>query len=221
MSYTWDFSILNQSASALSLGMLLTVEISLASMAIALIAAMPITLLRVSTHRGLSAIGTCYTEFFRATPALVQVVWIFYALPPLIGVTLSPVTAGILALSLTLAAFVSEVYRAGIKGVPAGVREASLALGHRPHQTYIRVLGPLALRRMVPPLGSLWISLFKDSSIVSIIGVHELMYESRVLAIDSYRPLEVFTAVAIIYYVVTCPQAIFVEFLYKKFRAGE
>ena len=129
-----------------------------------------------------------YTDFLRGTPLLVQLLWIYYSLPILTGVVFSPFVSAAIALTLNLSAFVSEVYRAGIQSIGRGQREAALALGMSQWQAMRRVILPQSIRRVLPPLGSIWVSLFKDTAIVSVIAVPELMYRGKVLSIETYRP---------------------------------
>ena len=125
-----------------------------------------------------------------------QLLWVYYSIPILTGVAFSPFMSAAIALTLNLSAFVSEVYRAGIASIGRGQREAALALGMSNWQAMRRVILPQSIRRVLPPLGSIWVSLFKDTALVSVIAVPELMYRGKVLSIETYRPLEVYTAVA-------------------------
>jgi len=102
-----------------------------------------------------------------------------------------------------------------------GQTEASLALGMTSSQMMRRIIIPQAITRMIPPMGTMWVSLFKDTAIISAIGVTELMFQAQYLAVDTYRPLEIFTVTAVIYFVITYPQSLGVNFLYKKFRTQE
>jgi polar amino acid transport system permease protein len=160
-----------------------------------------------------------YVDFFRGTPLLVQLLWVYYTLPILFpALLLSPLQTALVGLTLNLSAFVGEIYRAGILSIGRGQREAALALGMSPWQAMRRVILPQSVRRVIPPLGSIWVALFKDTAIVSVIAVPELMYQGKVLSIETYRPLEIYTAVALIYFVVTYPQARSVDWLYDKLR---
>jgi polar amino acid transport system permease protein len=125
------------------------------------------------------------------------------------------------ALALNVAAFIAEVYRAGITSIPAGQRQAAMALGMTRAQLYRRVLLPQAIVRVIPPLGSYWVSLFKDTSILAVIGVAELMYQGRLVSTDTYRPVEILTGVALIYYVLAYPQSLAVDYLFRRLRVHE
>lgn len=220
MSYEWHWEVLWQSLPILLEGVRITVLASLITMIAALMLGLVVALARI-TGGPLGALAYAYVEFFRNSPQLMVVVWVFTALPLLTGITLSPLLSGVVALTLNVAAFIAEVYRAGITSIPVGQAQAALALGMTRSQLYRRVLLPQAVARVIPPLGSYWVSLFKDTSLLAVIGVAELMYQGRLVATDTYRPLEILTGVAIIYYVLAYPQALAVNFLYRRFHVQE
>lgn len=220
MSYEWHWEVLWQSLPILLEGVRITVLASLITMIAALMLGLVVALARI-TGGPLGALAYAYVEFFRNSPQLMVVVWVFTALPLLTGITLSPLLSGVVALTLNVAAFIAEVYRAGITSIPVGQAQAALALGMTRSQLYRRVLLPQAVARVIPPLGSYWVSLFKDTSLLAVIGVAELMYQGRLVATDTYRPLEILTGVAIIYYVLAYPQALAVNFLYGRFHVQE
>jgi His/Glu/Gln/Arg/opine family amino acid ABC transporter permease subunit len=221
MRYQWHFQVILDNLPVLIAGIQLTVAVSALSMAIAIVAGMAVALARLSSHRALRWAAYAYTEFFRDTPLLMQVIWVFYALPLLTGINLSRFAAGTLAVSSNLTAFLAEIYRAGITSVSRGQEEAALAIGMRRSQVYRRIILPQAVTRVIPPLGSMWVSLFKDTSILSVIAVAELMYKARLVAVDTFRPLEIYTAVAVIYYLLAYPQSLGVNYLYGRFRVRE
>jgi His/Glu/Gln/Arg/opine family amino acid ABC transporter permease subunit len=199
----------------------MTIVVSIIAMCGGLVVGLLVAMARLSNFRMLRMPAYWYTEFFRTTPFLVQLMWLFYALPRLGGPALSPFAAGAVALILNLSAFLSEIYRAGIMAIPRRQVEAGLALGFTYWNILSRITLPIAFRQMVPLTATVWITLFKDTSILSIIGTAELMYEARVIAVDTYRPLEIFTAVAVIYLLMTYPQSLYVNYLYDKYRPRE
>ena len=220
MSYDWDWSALWDNLPLLLEGIFMTLVASFASMAASLIIALPITLARTS-GRWLGFVAQLYIELFRNVPLLVLVLWVFTVLPLLTGLTLTPLLSGILALTVNLSAFIAEIYRAGITSIAPGQSHAALAIGMTRPQAMKRVVLPQAIMRVLPALGSMWVSLFKDTAILSVIGVGELMYEGRIVATDTYRPLEVFTGVAVIYYLLAYPQSLGVNWLFDKLRVQE
>jgi polar amino acid transport system permease protein len=220
MSYSWDWTPLWDNYPLLLDGILVTLLATFASMAASLIWALPIALARMS-GRSLGFVAQLYVELFRNVPLLVLVLWVFTVLPLLTNVTLTPLLSGIVALTLNLSAFIAEIYRAGITSIAPGQSHAAFALGMTRSQAMKRILLPQAIMRVLPALGSMWVSLFKDTAILSVIGVGELMYEGRIVATDTYRPLEVFTGVAVIYYLLAYPQSLAVNWLYNKFQVQE
>jgi len=220
MTYQWDWSALWDNLPLLLDGISTTVVATAASMAASLILGLPVALLRLS-RPAVSWLATVYIELFRNLPLLVLVFWVFTALPLIIGYTFSPLASGIIALSLNLTAFIAEIYRAGITSIAPGQSHAALALGMTRVQLYKRIILPQAVVRVLPALGSMWVSLFKDTSILAVIGVAELMYQGRMVATDTYRPLEIFTGVAIIYYLLAYPQALGVNWLYHRLQVQE
>jgi len=220
MTYQWDWSALWDNLPLLLDGLSTTVVATAASMAASLLLGLPVALLRLS-RPAVSWLATVYIELFRNLPLLVLVFWVFTALPLIIGYTFSPLASGIIALSLNLTAFIAEIYRAGITSIAPGQSHAALALGMTRVQLYKRIILPQAVVRVLPALGSMWVSLFKDTSILAVIGVAELMYQGRMVATDTYRPLEIFTGVAIIYYLLAYPQALGVNWLYHRLQVQE
>lgn len=221
MHYQWHFEVVTQYLPVLLSGIGLTVSVSALSMAISLATGLLIALMRLSPVRPVRWAAYAYTEFFRNTPLLMQVIWVYYALPLLTGLDLSRFASGTLALSLNLTAFLAEIYRAGITSISRGQAEAAFALGMHRGQVYRRILIPQAVARVIPPLGSMWVSLFKDTSILSVIAVAELMYQAKLVAVETFRPLEIYTAVAVIYYFLASPQSMGVNYLYHRFRVRE
>ncbi len=220
MSYEWHWEVLWQHVPTLLAGIRITLGASVVAMVVAVVLGLGVALLRLG--RGpLRALAYAYVEFFRNSPQLMLVMWVFYVLPLVTGLALSPLASGVVALSLNLAAFTAEIFRAGITSISAGQGQAALALGMTRVQLYRRILLPQAIARVIPPLGSVWVSLFKDTSILSVIGVAELMYQGRIVATDTYRPLEIFTGVAVIYYLLAYPQALGVNYLFRRFRVQE
>jgi His/Glu/Gln/Arg/opine family amino acid ABC transporter permease subunit len=220
MSYQWDWSALWDNLPLLLDGVGRTLVATFATMAASLVLALPIALARIH-GRVIGAVAYVYIELFRNLPLLVLVFWVFSVLPLVIGLTLSPLLSGILALTLNLSAFIAEIYRAGITSIATGQSHAALALGMTRFEVMKRIVLPQAIMRVLPALGSMWVSLFKDTAILSVIGVGELMYQGRIVANDTYRALEVFTGVAVIYYLLAYPQSLGVNWLFARFQVKE
>lgn len=199
-------------------GIRYTLLISFTSMIAGLLIGLFVAVARLSPLRILRWPAYFYTEVFRTLPLLVLLIWMHWTIPILSGITWTAVTTSIVAFSLNLGAFAAENFRAGLMSIGPGQRQAALALGMSESQTLKRVLLPQAIARVIPPTGSLWVGLFKDTSLVSVIAVPDLMYQGRMLSTNLFRPMEILTAVAVIYFIMTYPQARFVDYLYRRFR---
>ena len=221
MNYQWRFDVAIESLPQMLQGLGLTCLLTLLAMMIGLVVGMIIALMRFSTLKIVRLPAYAFTEVFRTTPLLVQVIWVFTVLPLTVGITLSPFFSGLVALGLNVAAFMSEVYRAGVSSVSSGQGHAALALGMTRVQSLRRIVLPQAILKMVPPMASMWVALFKDTSILAAIGVAEMMTQARVLAADTYRPMEIYTLVAVIYFLVAYPQSLGVNWLFNRFRVKE
>jgi len=175
-----------------------TVEATVAGMALALVLGLVWALLQRSAGRVAAAVTRGAVDFVRSTPLLVQVYFLFYAMPEF-GVTFSPLATGILALGLHYSAYTAEIYRAGIEGVPRGQWEAALALNLSRWDTLRRVILPQALPPVVPALGNRFIALFKDTPMLSAITVLELLQTAKILGSESFRYFEPLTLVGLLF----------------------
>ena len=180
-------------------GAVLTVLICLVSIAIATFLALIAALGRLSGNGLAFGLATFYISFFRGTPLLLQVLLIYLGLPQ-IGLTLSAVPAGVIALSLCYGAYMAEIFRAGIEGIGRGQREAALSLGLKPGQSMRLVVLPQAIRLVIPPIGNQFIAMLKDSSLVSVMGVWELMYLAQIYGRGEFKYMEMLISAALIYW---------------------
>lgn len=183
-------------------GAALTLFLCLASIVTSSLLGFITALARLSKSAVAFGIASFYASFFRGTPLLIQILLIYLGLPQL-GVVPGAITAGIIALSLNYGAYLSEIFRAGILGVPHGQREASLALGMRETVIFWRVTLPQAMRTIIPPTTNQFISMLKDSSLISVMGVWEVMFLAQSYGRSSYRYIEMLTTAAIIYWVMS------------------
>jgi polar amino acid transport system permease protein len=216
MRYNWDFSLVLANLPFLLEGLKLTVIISIVSVAIALVIGLIVALMRLSRIAILERIAIGYTDFFRSVPLMVILIWLYYCLPILTGLEIPATTSGIVGLSVYVAAYIAEIYRAGIMSIGTDQKRAALALGMTETQAMRRVILPQAVVRMLPPMGSTFISTFKESSLVSTVAVAELMRQAYYLSAYTLRASEVFTVAAVLYFVVTYPQAIIVNYLHRR-----
>ena len=153
----------------------------------------------------LSFAARLYIELFRALPILVLLIWVYYVAPLLFNIRLSPFFSALLALSLNLSAFVAETVRAGIEAIPKAQLESGVVLGIRSFKVMRTIILPQAFRSMLPNLMGLYIAQLKNSSLASVIAVNELLHISNTLISNTYRPLEIYSAVAFGYLCLTIP----------------
>lgn len=205
MNYSPDFSIVFDNWPVLMRGLWVTIQLWLPSIALGLIGGFLLSQARLSSRRWLSAPSLVYVELFRDTPVLIQLIWFFYAFPILIGVQLTPFTAALLGLTLNTTAYSAEIFRGGINSIHRGQMEGAKAIGMTHAQAMRRVILPQVVKRMLPAFTNRTIEVAKMSSLASVISVHELMYQGRLLSSTYYRPFEILTAVAFIYFVLIYP----------------
>ena len=177
--------------------------------------------MRLSRSRLLSGASAFYVEFFRNLPLILVVYWAYYVMPIATGLEFSAFTTGLAALCLNVSAYNAETFRAGIFSIRRGQTEAALALGMSRWQAMQEIVLPQAARRVLPVLASTWVSLFKDTSLVSVIAVGELAYTAMRIRSQSFRVLEMLTAMAAIYWVLGYPQAKLVDWLHRKYGVSE
>ena len=190
-------------------------------MAIAVPCGVLVAALRLYAVAPVRVAATAYVELFRNLPLILVVFWAFYVVPILIGVGLSPLATGLAALALNVTAYNAETFRAGINSIRRGQTEAAMALGMSRMQALRRVVLPQAARRILPVLASTWVSLFKDTSLVSVIAVSELAYSSMQIRAQTFRVLEMLTAMAVIYWLLGYPQAKIVDWIQRRHAVTE
>ncbi|KGJ08342.1 amino acid ABC transporter permease (plasmid) [Paracoccus versutus] len=216
MDYTLDLGAVTRNMGPLMDGLWVTLQLTLAANAIGVIAGFALALLTTSKLAVLRLPAMLFVEFFRCTPAIVQIVWFFYCVPMIFNVFWGPVFMGIVALGLNLTAFNAEAYRASIQAVPREHLDAGIALGLSPTQRVLNIVLPQALRNSVPVLLTNGIGIFQQSALVAIVGVADLMYQGKTLATATYRPIETFTVVALIYLAISYPVGQFVNWLERR-----
>lgn len=199
-------------------GALVTLELTAFSVFLGMIGGSLLGILRLSPLKPLRWATIAYIDFFRGTPLLVQILMIYFGIPALIQglgleFSMNRLTAAVMALTLNSAAYLAEIVRAGIQSIDIGQSEAAQSLGLGAVQTMRYVIFPQALRRMLPPLGNEFITLLKDTSLVSVIGFQELLQEGRLTIANNYRAFEIYAAVALIYLVLTLLSSRFFSFL--------
>lgn len=203
MNYTFDFNAV--SLDPLFTGLVVTLQLTAAANLIGVVLGFPLALLLMSRFTLLRWPATLFVEFFRCTPAIVQIVWFFYCVPMLFDVFLGSMTMGIMALGFNLMAFNAEAYRAAIQAVPREQIDAGIALGLNPVQRVLYIILPSAFRASVPVLLTNGIVIFQQSALVAIVAVQDLMYQAKSMATETYRPIEIYTIAALIYFAVSFP----------------
>jgi His/Glu/Gln/Arg/opine family amino acid ABC transporter permease subunit len=200
-AYTFSFAEVVKALPYLTEGAALTVAISLTAMVVGLVLGLGLALATQVRARPLRWTVAAYVEVFRNTPLLIQIFFIYFAMPNLIGLKLPPFLSGLTALALYTAAYNTEIFRAGLEAVAFGQREAARASGLAPWQEMRYVIVPQAVRISFPALGNNLVSLVKNSSLVSVIGMVELMFVANDISFNNFRSFEIYGAAAV-YYIV-------------------
>jgi glutamine transport system permease protein len=180
-------------------GIWLTVALSSISIFISVIVGFLLSLPGLSGNYYVRSFNRIYVEIFRSIPLLVLILWVYYGLPVVLGISLNPFTAGIVALALSDSAFEAEIFRAGIQSIERGQTEAADALGFSYAQKMRHIILPQAIRRILPPLGNQFVYMLKMSSLLSIIGLQELTRKANELTVTVYRPLVIYTGLGLVY----------------------
>jgi putative glutamine transport system permease protein len=211
-----DWSVLRDSSGAFGLGLLVTLEVSALALLLALALGVVIATLRATPNRILRGIATAYVEVLRNIPLLVQLFFVYFALPS-IGIRFDAFVCGVLALGIYTSAFVAEAIRSGIAAVPKGQLEAGLSSGMSYALAMRLIVLPQAIARTIPPLGNQALNLIKNSSLVSTISVLDILGTANLLDSRSFQFVPMLVGAAICYLILTLPTALGVNFLEKRF----
>ena len=214
--YEWDFSVILQNYNLLLWGLLNTLKVTVVALSFGIPIGLFMALLRLSSKRWVSMPAGLFIEFFRCTPPLAQLFWIFFALPIIINVEIDPYTASVLTFSIQSSAFFAEVFRAGIISMEKGQWEAGYAIGMKKIHVLKRVILPQAVKRMIPAFLERIIELMKTTTLVSTISYSDLLFQANAISQITYRPLEVFTVAAAMYFMVLFPTSIAVRRLERR-----
>ncbi len=205
MGYEWSFGFLLRYTHLFLVGIGVTLAYTAGTVLLGLLIGLVLGLARLTRFWWVNAPLVAFIEVFRCTPLLVQIIWFYYALPVILGVQIPAVVAAVMVLSLYTGAFYAEIFRGGIVSIEAGQWDAARALGLRWGQVMRHVVLPQAVRRMVPPFMNQSIIQLKNTSLISTIAVPDLLYQGTLITADTYRPLEVYTVVAVIYFALLFP----------------
>jgi arginine/lysine/histidine transport system permease protein len=216
-----DFSFLQKYYGFFIDGTSITLFLSFFGVALGVMLGVILALMKLSKNILLKSFSTAYIELVRGTPLLVQLYIIYYGLPRLVGLDCGDITLGIVAISLNSAAYVAEIIRAGILSIDKGQMEAARSLG-MPHNMAMKtIIIPQAFKNILPALGNEFIVLIKESSIVSVVGIHDLMYNADTVRGNTYLPFEPLIIAALIYFVITFILSKLLGLLERRMRAGD
>jgi polar amino acid transport system permease protein len=219
--YTWDFSFLWAYRYLILTGLGVTIAYTIGTILLGLIVGLVAGLLRLSRRPLITAPLVAYVEIFRCTPLLVQILWFYYALPVVIGIDIPAHVAAVLVLSLYTGAFYAEIIRGGVNSIERGQWDAARAIGMRRRQVMRHVILPQAVERMIPPFMNQSIIQLKNTSLVSTIAVADLLYDGTIITAATYRPLEVYTMVAAIYFLVLFPLTLAAQHLERRLAQAD
>lgn len=218
--YIFDFSWIESSLPIFFQAAFLTIQILVWSAVISIAIGLVAGQMLMSRRVWLRVPARIYVDFFRLTPILFQIVVVFFLIPILFGVSAPAFTSGVIALSLNYGAFFAEVFRAGVQSIDKGQWEAAESMGIPRMRTLARIIYPQALKRMLPPIGNMLISLTKDTSLVSVIGVAELFNTAQNVGASTFRQIEVLLLVSLFYLVINLPLAIQAERMNRRMNVA-
>lgn len=202
-------------------GLQYTVLLSVTAIAISVVIGLIVALPGLSTKRGWRLVNRTYVELVRAVPILVLILWVYYGLPTLAGISITVFWAGVVALALSDSAFEAEIFRAGIQSIDKGQYEAAHSVSLNYIDTMRFVILPQAIRRILPALGNQLVYMLKMSSLVSVIGMQELTRKANELVVSEYRPLEIYTVLVLEYLVLILLVSQGVRWLERRLSSGE
>jgi His/Glu/Gln/Arg/opine family amino acid ABC transporter permease subunit len=201
--YHFDWSVVSAYSPAMIMGLAITLKVSAISELVGIAVGLVFALCRLSSFAPLRYLAIAYIDFLRGIPVLVMLLWVYYGFSILFGLNFSEMEAAVIGLGLSYSAYIAEIFRSGIQAIPVGQREAGRTLGLARWQVMAYVVLPQAVRIIIPPMGNTVISMLKDSSLVAIIAVSDLMRQTMVAASETFRPFELYAAAAVIYYILT------------------
>ncbi len=219
--YTWDFYTVLQSFDLFLRGVWTTLLYTVGSIAIGLVVGLIVAFARLSRFMALRLLARSYQEIFRCTPLLMQILWAYYALPLILGFTISNTAAGLLMLSLYVGSFYSEIFRGGINAIDKGQHEAALAIGMSGTQAMRYIILPQAIKKMMPAFINQSVIQVKNTSLLYAISIAELTYMTSVVNSETYRPLEAYTLAGVMYFVMLFPLTQFADMFERRMRRSD
>ncbi|MDE0522207.1 MAG: amino acid ABC transporter permease [Boseongicola sp.] len=221
MAHNWDFATILQNWPVLWVGIKGTVFIFVITAILGLGGGLIVGIARYSKSPFVSWPARAFVEVFRNTPVLVQIIWFYYAFPILTGIETDPFLAAVLGISLNTMAFSAEIYRAGIQSINRAQWEAGKAIGMNYNQTLRRIILPVAVKRVLPALTNRGIEVFKMSTLASVVGYVETLNQAKLISDLNFNPIESYTAVAVIFFVVLYPVVQGTYVLERMLRKGD
>lgn len=201
MPYVPDFTPVLRAWSALLFALRYTLLIAALTLFFGCVIGLFVALMRISKYRVLTVPAAIYVNFFRGIPQMVYLVWLYFGIAMVTGIDFEPILAASVCLSTQYGGYLAEIFRSGIQAIGKGQTEAAQAMGLTMPQTYRYIIVPQAVRIIIPPVGNMWVGAIKDSSLVAILGVMELMRTAQVKTTMTWRPFEFYTTVALMYVV--------------------
>lgn len=214
----FDVSVIVEAIPALLQGAKLTMFIAITGLIGGTLVGLLFGLMRAYGNPFLNTLGLIYIELVRGTPIVVQVMFIYFALPMLVSVRVDPMTAAVTSIIVNAGAYIAEIVRGAFLSVPKGLKEAGLALGLPMWRVLAFVIGPVAFRRLTPPLGNQFIVSLKDTSLFIVIGVGELTRQGQEIMAANFRAVEIWTAVALLYLVMIGALTLALRMIEKRMR---
>lgn len=216
---TWDWNFAMQVFPEIASAIWVVIGITFGAYIVSLVLGLVLTFARRSSFKPLSVITYGFIEFVRSTPPLVQLFFVFFALPS-IGISFDKYTAGILTLGIHYSTYLSEVYRSGIDAVPKGQWEAAKAMNFTKTQTWFKIILPQAIPPVIPMMGNYLLVLFKETPILMAIGVGEFLQEAQLIGAEHFKYLEPITIVGALFLLLSYPSAILINKLEKRAKLG-
>jgi polar amino acid transport system permease protein len=218
---TAGWSLIWDNADRFAAGALLTVELTVLTMILAIPGGLVLAFLRLSRWRLIRFAATAFVELFRSTPLILQIYWVYYILPVFTEIRLPGLAVALTGLVCNISSYNSETFRAGIVSIRRGQWNAGLALGMTNAQVMLRIVLPQAAMRVLPALASTWVSLFKDTALVSVIHVNDLAYVALKIRTETFVILPVLNAMALFYWLMGYPQAKLVDWIHRRYKVAE
>jgi polar amino acid transport system permease protein len=221
MGQAWDFASVFANTDALIAGAIGTLRLFAISLVAGLGLGLAVGLARYARSRWFNIPAAVFVEFFRNTPVLVQMLWFYFALPILVPFEISPLAAAALGISLNTAAFSADIYRGGIQSIERGQWDGARAVGMNWRQTMRRIILPQALKRMTPALTNRAIEVFKMTTLASAVAYVELLQQGKLIASLNFNPIEAYTTIAVIFFVILWPLVQLTYVLERRLKRSE